>query len=97
MFSWYYYYYYYYYYYVNAGRTCIKYSLVRHLIHDIFSLKSSRDQGGRDKEFVMATGYGAEWAGFRVPVWARFSVLVQTESNAHPAYFSIGTRSLFLG
>jgi len=52
---------------------------------------------GWDNEFVIETGYEAEWVEFRVPVQARFSVLVQTEPNDHPGFFSIGTRSLFLG
>ena len=78
--------------YVTVGSTCSTYSGAGHILVEILAAS-----GGRVNELVTATGYEAEWAGYRVPVRARFSVLVQTGPTASPAFFSIGTPSLSLG
>ena len=41
----------------------------------------------------IATGYGLERSGDRIPVRARFSAPVQTGRGAHPAFYTMGTGS----
>jgi hypothetical protein len=42
----------------------------------------------------IATGYGLDGLGDRIPVGARFSAPVQTGPGAHPASCKMGTESL---
>ena len=46
---------------------------------------------GRDSSVGIATGYGLERSGDRIPVGPRFSASVQTGPVAHPASYKIGT------
>ena len=48
---------------------------------------------GRDSSVGKATRYGAGRSGDRIPVGTRFSELVQTSPEAHPASYTKGTRS----
>jgi len=49
--------------------------------------------GIRDSAVVIATCYGLDGPGDRIPMGARFSASVQTGSGTHPASCTMGTRS----
>ena len=49
--------------------------------------------GGPGSSVGIATGYGLDVPGDRIPVGARFSAPVQTGPGAHPASCTMGTRS----
>ena len=49
---------------------------------------------GPGSSVVIATGYGLDGSGDRIPVGARFSPSVQTGPGAHPATCTMGTCSL---
>ena len=51
---------------------------------------------GRDSTVGIATRYGLDGPGDRIPVGARFSAPVQTGPASHLAYYAMGTGS-FLG
>ena len=46
---------------------------------------------GRDSSVGIATRYGLDGPGDRIPVGARFSAPVQTGPGAHPASYTMGT------
>ena len=48
---------------------------------------------GRDRAVGIATRYGLDGPGIEFRWGARFSVPVQTGSGAHPAFYTVGTRS----
>jgi hypothetical protein len=48
---------------------------------------------GRDSSFDIATRYGQDGPGDRIPVGMRFSYPVQTGSGAYPASYTIDTGS----
>jgi hypothetical protein len=48
---------------------------------------------GRDSSVGIATDYGLDSWGDRIPVGARFSAHVQTVREAHPASCTMGTGS----
>ena len=48
---------------------------------------------GRDSSVRIATCYGLDGPGDRIPVGARFSAPVQTDPGAHPASCTMGTGS----
>ena len=48
---------------------------------------------GPDSSVGIATGYGLEGSGDRIPVRARFSAPVQTGPGNHPASCKMGTGS----
>jgi len=48
---------------------------------------------GRDSSVGMATHYGLDCSGIESRWGARFSTPVQTGPEAHPASYTIGTRS----
>ena len=48
---------------------------------------------GRDSSVGIATRYGLDGPGDRIPVGARFSTPVQTGPGAHPASCTMGTGS----
>ena len=47
----------------------------------------------RNSVVCIATRYGLDGSGHRIPVGARFSAPVQTGSEAHPAFYTMGTGS----
>jgi len=49
--------------------------------------------GGPGSAVGIATGYGLDGPGDRIPVVARFSATVQTGPRAHPASLTMGTGS----
>jgi hypothetical protein len=49
------------------------------------------DRVGRDSSVGIATTLQARRYGDRIPVEARFSAPVQTGSEAHPAFYTMGT------
>jgi hypothetical protein len=49
--------------------------------------------GGPGSSVGIATGYGLDGPGGRIPVGARFSAPVQTGRGAHPASCTMGTGS----
>ena len=49
--------------------------------------------GGSGSVVGIATGYGLDGTGNRIPVEARFSAPVQTGPGAHPASCTMGTGS----
>jgi hypothetical protein len=49
---------------------------------------------GRDNSVVIATRYGLDGPGDRIPVWMRFPAPGQTVPGAHPASYKRGTGSL---
>jgi len=48
---------------------------------------------GWDRAFGIATHYGLDGPGIRIPVGARFSATIQTRSGAHQASYTMGTGS----
>jgi hypothetical protein len=52
---------------------------------------------GRDSSVGIATRYGLDGPGDRIPAEARFSTPVQTSSGAHPPFYTMGTGSLSRG
>jgi hypothetical protein len=50
----------------------------------------------RDSSVGMATGYGLDGRGDRIPVGARFFAHVQTGPGVHPASCTMGTRSFLV-
>jgi hypothetical protein len=50
-------------------------------------------KGGPGSSVGIATGYGLDGPGERIPVGPRFSALVQTGPGAHPASCTMGTGS----
>jgi hypothetical protein len=48
---------------------------------------------GRDSSIGIATRYGMDGPGIESPGGTRFSVPVQTDPGAHPAFYTIGTGS----
>jgi hypothetical protein len=52
---------------------------------------------GRDSSVGIATGYGLDGPGIRVPVGAIFSAPVQTGPGAHPHSYTMGVGFLFPG
>jgi hypothetical protein len=52
---------------------------------------------GRGSSVGTATRYGLDGSGDRIPVRAKFSALVHTGSQAHPACYTMGTGSLSRG
>jgi hypothetical protein len=49
--------------------------------------------GRRDVSVGIATRYGLDGPGIRIPVEARYSAPVQTGPGAHPASYTMGTGS----
>ena len=45
----------------------------------------------------IATRYGIQGSGYRIPVRARFFTTVQNSPGAHPAFCTMGTGSTSLG
>ena len=60
--------------------------------HTSFSTLSHKRKS-RDSSVGIATRYGLEGSGDRIPVGARFSAPIQTGSEAHPASCTSGTGS----
>jgi hypothetical protein len=63
----------------------------------IFYIQISNDHiyefKSRDSSVGIATGYGLDGPGDRIPVGARFFAHVQTGPGAHPAFCTMGTGS----
>jgi hypothetical protein len=49
---------------------------------------------GRDSAVDIATGYGLDSSGDRIPVGTRFFATVHTGPGAYPASFTMGTGSV---
>ena len=57
-------------------------------------LEHVRRESGRDGSVGVATRYGLDGPGDRMPVRARFSAPVQTGPRTHPTSYTMGTGSL---
>ena len=63
---------------------------MRNELHNVWVLD---DCMGRDSSVGITTRYELDGPGDRIPVEARFSVTVQTDPGAYPAYCTMGTGS----
>ena len=62
-------------------------------LHTHISSFYQRSNMDRDSSVGIATRYGMDGPGDRIPVGARFSAPVQTGLRAHPAPYTMGTGS----
>jgi hypothetical protein len=74
-------------------RSCLSHALQQNLTLNHVSLNQILLEVGRGSSVGIATAYVLDGPGIESPVGSRFSALVQTSPEAHPASCTMGTGS----